>query len=688
MNTPDRHVHEQAALGRQLRYQFSLTLFSLLIVGSLGTSPTHAVSASTNIAAEPSTSVKFFPPPLKDDWTDWITGEWEGTAEGNAGKGKGRTRFELALGGQFLISHGQAEITGLHPDYLKKQLHATEAEIERFKRSGYQALEIYTIDQKTGEVIGYLFDSLRCLAIGRGHREGGRETIEWEWRTGHKSTRVTERVSADNMRIVERTPNPDGTVTEDRGEMTRIRLTAETVLDRRVHIEPGILEVPAVRPLCAELNLEKRHVQAGNCALHCETEGQGLPLVLINGGPGATHHGFHPYFHRAGGFAKVVYYDQRGCGQSDYHREEGYTVDQAVTDLDQLRQGLGFDRWVVLGWSYGGVLAESYTIKHPERVAGLVLVGASDDGMHLTLQPTRQYDFISTDERNKIAAVHNSPSLSLAQIVFNAHLNGDWKRQQYYRPTREELARTALYGWKHDPVFRREILQDLAQLDLRGLFKGCPVPILLLEGQHDLTWGADKPEKFARCFPGSRLVLFEASAHAPFADEPDKFFAAIREFIGKLPAKLSGVDQWRQQIAARQADQRRSPEYLILHSRWGQASSERIARGYSAECLPRLSDPGVLLRLGFALYDAKRYSEALVVFRRMEPVGDPGVALVWQGHMLDLLGQREESVATYRKALTMELGTQHDQYGIILSKDYVEQRLKTPFSRARNRLAD
>jgi len=101
----------------------------------------------------------------------------------------------------------------------------------------------------------------------------------------------------------------------------------------------------------------------------------------------------------------------------------------------------------VLGWSYGGVLTESYTIKYPERVAGLVLVGSSDDGMRLALQPTRQYDFLSPEERKKIAEVHSNRSLSLAQAVFNAHLNGDWKRQHYYRPTREELARTALHGW-------------------------------------------------------------------------------------------------------------------------------------------------------------------------------------------------------------------------------------------------
>ena len=163
----------------------------------------------------------FLPPPLTDDWSRWIVGEWEGAGQSDSGKGRATARFELALGGQFLFCHGQAQITELNPEYLKKHMGASEAEIERFQRSGYQALEIYTTDQKTGEVVAFLFDNLRCLATGRGKREGCRETVEWEWRTGHKSTRITERVSDDQLIAIERTINSDGSVMEDKGEMIR-----------------------------------------------------------------------------------------------------------------------------------------------------------------------------------------------------------------------------------------------------------------------------------------------------------------------------------------------------------------------------------------------------------------------------------------------------------------------------------
>ena len=62
----------------------------------------------------------------------------------------------------------------------------------------------------------------------------------------------------------------------------------ETVLDRKVHIEEQLQEVPQVPPLCNELKSEKRRINVGDCEVYCETEGWGMPVVLINPGRRAT----------------------------------------------------------------------------------------------------------------------------------------------------------------------------------------------------------------------------------------------------------------------------------------------------------------------------------------------------------------------------------------------------------------
>jgi len=174
----------------------------------------------------------FLPKPIDDDWSKWLVGEWEGSGESDAGKGKGWEQIELGLNGQFLIMKGEAEITQITPEqiqYLKETLHASDEEIERFQSSTFKSLEIHTIDPKTGEIIGYLFDSLRCIAKGRGNRQGNKEIMEWEWSGSGQGTsiRITEKVSDDKLIITEKYTLPDGSIMEDRGEMTRRKITTE-----------------------------------------------------------------------------------------------------------------------------------------------------------------------------------------------------------------------------------------------------------------------------------------------------------------------------------------------------------------------------------------------------------------------------------------------------------------------------
>jgi hypothetical protein len=124
---------------------------------------------------------------------------------------------------------------------------------------------------------------------------------------------------------------------------------------------------------------------------------------------------------------------------------------------------------------------------------------------------------------------------SLELIVFNNHLSGDWKRQSFYKPTMEELAQTALYGWKPAPYFRSDMHFSKGKVDLDGAFEDCPIPTLIMEGKWDLTWNTDKPEILHKNHPNARLIMFDRSAHSPFADEPDQFFSELKSFIKNLP---------------------------------------------------------------------------------------------------------------------------------------------------------
>jgi len=97
-------------------------------------------------------------------------------------------------------------------------------------------------------------------------------------------------------------------------------------------------------------------------------------------------------------------------------------------------------------------------------------------------------------------------------------------------------------------------------------------------------------------------------------------------------------------------------------------------------------DDGAWMKLALLMYDGKHYAEALEALRDLGSSTDAEIrffSLVWQGHILDILGKRGDAVASYESALKVpgEPKMQHSQYGITIDKKWVEERLKTPFAR-------
>jgi proline iminopeptidase len=482
----------------------------------------------------------------------------------------------------------------------------------------------------------------------------------------------------------------------------------ESIFDRVVHLEDSVVtEIPPTPRLEERLGIQGRKIRVGDAELWVEEEGAGVPLVLINGGPGGTHHGFHPWFARAAAFARVIYYDQRGCGLSDFEPgSDGYSVEQAVEDLDALRETLGVDTFVLLGFSYGGFLAQFYTTWHPERVAGLVLVGASP-GISADLGRSRQQEFLSDQERARMREFRGqlremapargwSDAELLALVVYNNHVNGDWKRQHYYKPSPERMAQIALYEWNPDGNFNSIMNQSASRVDLTGAFDANPIPTLIMEGDWDLTWGPEKRQVLAANHPHARLVTFEHAGHSIYDEEPEAFFSTLGEFVRSLsPVDAEAMEHFRTELGAWREAWMASPRYHMRALDWGMGASRTLAAAYGPDWLDQMEGPTDYLRLGLALYDVRRYEDALEVFGRFQAwsrdMGEEelaAVAAIWQGHMLDLRGRRSEAVALYREvaALNSQDESSHSQYGLSYAlSPYAEDRIATPFKRIENR---
>lgn len=125
---------------------------------------------------------------------------------------------------------------------------------------------------------------------------------------------------------------------------------------------------------------------------------------------------------------------------------------------------------------------------------------------------------------------------------------------------------------------------------------------------------------------------------------------------------------------------------------WGRNGNEAIAATYSKEAVEEMSSPPRILKTGFALYDVGRYQEALDTFVRMSSVSSDNatmsaVSYIWQGHMLDLLGRRQEAIAAYGAAAVIEGASdmRHDQFGMdYVPSEYARERMQQPFTRIEN----
>ncbi len=138
------------------------------------------------------------PKPLDVPFMKWMIGEWEGSMDGPRGKTQDSMAFRMGLNGQFMMM-----------------------EAESVSQMGkYKGVGAVTVDPKTGHHVAYWIDNFRGRYEGKGKQEGNKSIMEWTGTMG-KSTRITEKVSADKMKVTVKRPGPDGKMATFIGEFTR-----------------------------------------------------------------------------------------------------------------------------------------------------------------------------------------------------------------------------------------------------------------------------------------------------------------------------------------------------------------------------------------------------------------------------------------------------------------------------------
>jgi len=124
-----------------------------------------------------------------------------------------------------------------------------------------------------------------------------------------------------------------------------------------------------------KLNPTESRIKIGNSSLYVRVIGKGQPVIVLHGGPDFDHSYFLPDMDRLKDTFRLIYYDQRGRGKSaDNVRPEDVTLVSDLDDIDRVRQHFRLNSVVLLGHSWGTVLALEYALRHPTRVSDLILM--------------------------------------------------------------------------------------------------------------------------------------------------------------------------------------------------------------------------------------------------------------------------------------------------------------------------
>jgi proline-specific peptidase len=262
--------------------------------------------------------------------------------------------------------------------------------------------------------------------------------------------------------------------------------------------------------------------------------GDGLPLLVVHGGPGLPHN-YLRSLERLADEREVIFWDQLGCGNSRCApNTELWTMERSVTEMDAVVKALDLNRFHVFGNSWGGMLAEQYVLDVASGVVSLTISNS----------------LASIPEFSKMVARLKSELDPATQSAIDRHeAAGTTYSAEYQAAIRTwnetYLCRVRPWPAELEDAFRNmgteifetmfgssdfHIVGTIRTWDVFDRLAEIALPTLVLAGRFDECVPEHMWEMHRR-IEGSRFELFESSAHMPFIEEPDRFDQVMRDFL-------------------------------------------------------------------------------------------------------------------------------------------------------------
>lgn len=276
---------------------------------------------------------------------------------------------------------------------------------------------------------------------------------------------------------------------------------------------------------------EKYITTSDGVKLYVNIKGKGTPLLYLHGGPGSGSYWMEKFF---GEFLEsrytVIYLDQRGVGRSSGDQEQDYSMDRMAMDFEEVREALGYDAWLTLGHSFGGVLQMGYVNKYPESIKGMIMVNC-------TLNLTESFCDSWSPKASEITGVSdNIPCDSPENITSKlwSHINNlrekdlFWKMGFSVKENEKKLDATTqeIPNWNSSFGNKALNISDYWQ-DFKVNTAAVKVPVLFFYGSRDWMIGPNHYKGIN--FPNQMLWPVDGG-HLPFLENQEELQQAINAY--------------------------------------------------------------------------------------------------------------------------------------------------------------
>ncbi|WFU16127.1 alpha/beta hydrolase [Bradyrhizobium sp. CB3481] len=258
-------------------------------------------------------------------------------------------------------------------------------------------------------------------------------------------------------------------------------------------------------------------------------------LLMLHGGPGADHSIYRPAYSALADIAQIVYLDHRGNGRSEDGPREAWNLAQWGDDVAAFCDTLGISSPIVLGASFGGMVALSYATRHPKHPSKLILISTEARGGSYPERRVTLFERLGGPEAGALARRR----FLEPQSPWGLAERDAWLRLAlpFYtrRPRDPDMARRAVnraavgLHWFARPGGESDRFNMLPDLDR------IRCPTLVIGGEDDPMHPIESQADIAAALP-AHLVQFERFAdcgHGVVPDAPEQAMALIRNFVLK-----------------------------------------------------------------------------------------------------------------------------------------------------------